>query len=58
MGLTYTSEMEKGMFQAHDICFAEYGRKLETQIHVEKKRSREYEESKKIHSEMERQLHR
>lgn len=46
------------MFQAHDIGYEEYGRKLDTQIQVEQKRNQEFAESKKIHSEMERQIHR
>ncbi|WP_239421996.1 hypothetical protein [Bacillus sp. CGMCC 1.16541] len=40
--------MEKAMFQAHGIGYAEYSRKLEQQLRVEKRRELDYEKSKEI----------
>ena len=40
------------MQQSHKICYAEYGRKLEKRIAVEKKRQREYEHCKQLTAEL------
>ncbi|MBM7703633.1 hypothetical protein JOC83_002482 [Bacillus iocasae] len=36
------------MFQAHGVGYAEYSRKLEQQLRVEKRRQEDYEKSKQI----------
>ncbi|CDO03144.1 hypothetical protein BN988_01644 [Oceanobacillus picturae] len=46
--MNYTPEMEKGMQQAHKVPYAEYERKLETRLEVEKSRQKEYEKSKAL----------
>ncbi|MGM0939436.1 MAG: hypothetical protein ACQEWU_00500 [Bacillota bacterium] len=44
--MNYTSEMEKAMQQTHHIGFAEYERKLEKRLAIEKKRQQEHEKCK------------
>ncbi|AVQ99752.1 hypothetical protein OBCHQ24_12285 [Oceanobacillus iheyensis] len=48
ISMNYTPEMEKGMQQAHKVPYAEYERKLETRLEVEKSRQKEYEKSKAL----------
>ncbi|WP_404454022.1 hypothetical protein LG329_04760 [Virgibacillus necropolis] len=55
--MNYTPEMEKAMHQSHKMGYAEYGRKLENQIAVEKRRQHEYEKCKHMTAELESQLH-
>ncbi|GAA0588884.1 hypothetical protein GCM10009001_00990 [Virgibacillus siamensis] len=45
------------MQQSHKIGFAEYERKLEKRISVEKRRHHEYDKCKKIVAEIDNQLH-
>ncbi|MFC2947177.1 hypothetical protein [Virgibacillus sediminis] len=49
--MNYTSEMEKGMEQSNRICFAEYERKLDKRLEVERRREKEYQKSKQITAE-------
>ncbi|ELK46989.1 hypothetical protein [Halobacillus sp. KGW1] len=46
------------MHQAHNMSYAEYSRKLDTRMKVEEQRQRNFEESKKIIAQVDRQLHR
>lgn len=55
--MNYTPEMEKAMQQSHKIGYAEYERKLENRIAVEKRRQQEYEHSKQIEAKLDSQLH-
>ncbi|WP_430791184.1 hypothetical protein VBD025_08450 [Virgibacillus flavescens] len=55
--MNYTPEMEKAMHQSHNMGYAEYGRKLENQIAVEKRRQDEYEKCKNITAELDSHLH-
>ncbi|WP_168927221.1 hypothetical protein [Virgibacillus necropolis] len=55
--MKHTPEMEKAMQQSHNMGYAEYGRKLENQIAVEKKRQHEYEKCKHMVAELDNQLH-
>ncbi|WP_339228677.1 hypothetical protein NSQ77_02635 [Oceanobacillus sp. FSL K6-2867] len=54
--MNYTSEMEKGMTKSRHVCYAEYSRKLEKRLDVEKQREREYKMAKMLVAEMDRQL--
>ncbi|MDY0405215.1 hypothetical protein P5G51_007175 [Virgibacillus sp. 179-BFC.A HS] len=54
--MNYTPEMEKAMQQSHNMNFAEYGRKLNKRLAVEKRRQKEYQKSKYIYAEMESHL--
>lgn len=56
--MNYTPEMEKAMHQSHNMGYAEYGRKLDNRLTVEKRRQREYEQCKHIVAEFENQIHR
>ncbi|WP_053218750.1 hypothetical protein [Virgibacillus senegalensis] len=58
IGLNYTSEMEKAMHQNHGIGYAEYERKLEKRLEVEKEREDSYRKSRRVVAEVERQVHR
>ncbi|WP_390352433.1 hypothetical protein [Virgibacillus halophilus] len=44
------------MQQSHNISFAEYGRKLTERITVEKRRQKEYQQSKYIRAQLQAQL--
>ncbi|WP_176555889.1 hypothetical protein [Virgibacillus ndiopensis] len=55
--MNYTPEMEKAMQKSHGIGYAEYGRKLDKRIVVEKRRQQEYEQCKHIVAEIDSQLH-
>ena len=55
--MKYTGEMEKAMYQAHGIGYEEYSQKLSKRIEVERNREKEYEQSLKIASEIERRCH-
>lgn len=48
LDLTYTSEMEKAMFQAHGMGYAEYSRKLDQRLKVEQEREQDYLQSRRI----------
>ncbi|MGP4073168.1 hypothetical protein ACTWQB_11510 [Piscibacillus sp. B03] len=56
--LTYTSEMEKAMHQSHGVGYTEYGQKLEKRLQIEKEREKNYRESRRLVSEVDRQIHR
>ncbi|MDC3412341.1 hypothetical protein NC797_00405 [Aquibacillus sp. 3ASR75-11] len=56
--MTYTAEMEKAMQQSHGVGYAEYSRKLEKRLDIEKKRQSSYKRSQQIYAEVDRQLHR
>ena len=58
LDLTYTPEMEKAMQQNHGMSYAEYGRKLNNQLKVEKKREQSYQKSQQVVNEFERLAHR
>ncbi|MFD2045137.1 hypothetical protein ACFSTA_15745 [Ornithinibacillus salinisoli] len=45
------------MQQSHQICYAEYSRKLEMRMAVEKRRHEEYEKCKHMIAELDNQLH-
>ncbi|WP_170840755.1 hypothetical protein [Oceanobacillus limi] len=49
--------MEKQMQQSHQICYAEYSRKLEKRMIVEKRRDKEYEKCKHMVAELDNQIH-
>ena len=55
--MKYTGEMEKAMYQAHGIGYEEYRRELSKRIQVEQSRDKEYEQSLRIISEIERRCH-
>ncbi|MFZ3576740.1 hypothetical protein [Virgibacillus sp. DJP39] len=55
--MNYTPEMEKAMQSSHKMGFAEYSRKLENQIAVEKRRQNDYEKCKNITADFVSQLH-
>lgn len=55
--MNYTPEMEKAMQQSHKMAFAEYERKLDKRISVEKRRQHEYDQCKQIVAEIDSQLH-
>lgn len=46
------------MQQSHGIGYAEYSQKLENRLAVERKRQREYEQSRRIVAEVDRIVHR
>lgn len=46
------------MHGAHNMGYAEYSRRLDTRLQVEQKRQREFEESRKMIEQVDRQLHR
>ncbi|MBB6453462.1 hypothetical protein HNQ94_001911 [Salirhabdus euzebyi] len=48
--------MEKAMQQSHGIGYKEYSRKLEKRLEVEKRREKEYQKSRQITAEVDRQL--
>ncbi|WP_078412536.1 hypothetical protein [Priestia abyssalis] len=48
LDLTYTSEMEKAMFQSHGMGYAEYSRKLDQRLKVEQEREQDYLQSRRI----------
>ncbi|WP_165769145.1 hypothetical protein [Virgibacillus profundi] len=56
--MNYTPEMEKAMQQTHKICYAEYGRRLDKRIAVEKKRQQEYEQCKLLVAGLDSQIQR
>ncbi|KGX85742.1 hypothetical protein N784_08010 [Pontibacillus litoralis JSM 072002] len=50
--------MEKAMQQSHGIGYEEYSRCLDQRLKVEQRRHVEFEQSNRIVSEIDRQLHR
>ncbi|MFC4558677.1 hypothetical protein ACFO3D_10695 [Virgibacillus kekensis] len=55
--MNYTPEMEKAMQQSNKMPYAEYERKLEKRIAVEKRRQKEYEQCKHMVAEIDSQIH-
>ncbi|WIF97429.1 MULTISPECIES: hypothetical protein [Pontibacillus] len=58
MNLNYTSEMEKAMHQSHGIGYQEYSRRIDQRLKVEQRREAEYQASRQIVAEVDRQIHR
>jgi len=56
--MTYTAEMEKAMQRCHKVGYAEYCRKLETRMNVEKEREREYAACKHLIAQFDSKIHR
>ncbi|WP_156288501.1 hypothetical protein [Oceanobacillus salinisoli] len=56
--MKYTTDMEKALEQSHGMNFAEYERKLSNRMKVERKREKDYEQSKKVVAEATSQVHR
>ncbi|WP_164214905.1 hypothetical protein [Virgibacillus sp. YIM 98842] len=56
--MNHTQEMEKAMQQSHKMGFAEYERKLENRLDVEKRREKEYEACKHLTTDIDSQIHR
>lgn len=56
--MNYTPEMEKAMQQSHKMGYAEYERKLENRIAVEKRREKEYEACKHLTTDIDSQIQR
>ncbi|WP_169749086.1 hypothetical protein [Ornithinibacillus californiensis] len=54
--MNYTPEMEKAMQTSHQMGYAEYCRKLENRMKVEKRRQEDYNKSKQIVAEIDSQL--
>ncbi|MBY7144005.1 hypothetical protein KFZ56_13310 [Virgibacillus sp. NKC19-3] len=54
--MNYTPEMEKAMQQSNKIGYAEYERRLDKRIAVEKRREQEYVQCKHLSAEFESQL--
>jgi hypothetical protein len=46
--MNYTSEMEKAMHGAHNVCYATYCRKHEVRMRVERRREQEYIQSQRL----------
>ena len=46
--MTYTPSMESAMQKAHKLGYKEYGRQLTKRLAVERKRHKEYEQSKRV----------
>ncbi|SDK07263.1 hypothetical protein [Sediminibacillus albus] len=46
------------MQQNHGLGYAEYGRKLDKRLEVEREREESYRKSRQVIAEVERQLHR
>ncbi|WP_171046251.1 hypothetical protein [Lentibacillus cibarius] len=55
--MAYTPEMEKAMQQSHQMGYAEYERKLEKRIAVEKRRQHEYQQCKQMIAEIDSNIH-
>lgn len=58
LALTYTSEMEKAMQQNHGLGFAEYERKLNQRLKIEREREKSHRDGLKAVTKMNRQVHR
>lgn len=56
--MDYTAEMEKAMQHSHKIGYAEYCRKLDKRLDVEKKREQEYAACKHLAAQMDGKIHR
>ncbi len=46
------------MHGAHHMGYAEYSRRLESRLEVEQKRQQDFEQSRKMIAQVDRQLHR
>jgi len=55
--MNVTTEMEKAMQSSHKMGYAEYCRKLDKRLDVEKRREREYEQCKHIQAEVNSKIH-
>ncbi|WP_112181758.1 MULTISPECIES: hypothetical protein [Paraliobacillus] len=58
LALTYTSEMEKAMQLNHGLGFAEYERKLNQRLEIERAREKSHRNGLKAVTEMKRKVHR
>ncbi|MBM7570981.1 hypothetical protein [Aquibacillus albus] len=58
LNLNYTSEMEKAMYQSHGVGYAEYERKLNHRLKVERNREHSHKEGQQVKIEMDRLVHR
>jgi hypothetical protein len=56
--MTYTPEMEKAMQTAHHMGYAEYCRKLENRLKVERRRQEDYNKCKYVVAEIASHVHR
>ncbi|UFT98249.1 hypothetical protein KO561_13695 [Radiobacillus kanasensis] len=57
LDLTYTSDMEKAMHQAHGIGYAEYASDIDKIIEVEQKRELSHQKNHKMVAELNKQVH-
>ncbi|HLR68632.1 hypothetical protein [Virgibacillus alimentarius] len=55
--MNYTPKMEKAMQQSHNMGYAEYSRKFDKRLTVEKRRQQEYEQCKHLIAEIDNQIH-
>ncbi len=55
--MTYTGEMEKAMQGAHGVGYEVYKQKHQVRMQVEQKREQEYQESRRMISDLERMGH-
>jgi hypothetical protein len=55
--MNYTPEMEKAMQQSHNMGYAEYSRKFEHRLEIEKRRQQEYEQCKKLVASFDNQIY-
>ncbi|GGA76858.1 hypothetical protein [Ornithinibacillus halotolerans] len=56
--MNYTPEMEKAMQKSHRMGYADYCRKLENRMKVERRRQEDYNRSKYVVAEIESNIHR
>ncbi|WP_158634002.1 hypothetical protein [Radiobacillus deserti] len=57
LDLTYTSEMEKAMHQAHGMGYTEYASDIDKMIEVEKKRELSHQKNHQMIAELNKQIH-
>ncbi|MEN2768378.1 hypothetical protein [Ornithinibacillus xuwenensis] len=55
--MNYTPEMEKAMQNTHHMGYADYCRKLENRMKVEKRRQADHDKCKHILAEIDNQIH-
>ncbi|WP_156177682.1 hypothetical protein [Bacillus sp. SA1-12] len=56
LDLNYTSEMEKAMYHAHGIGYAEYSRKLARRMDVEISREEDHRKSQLLFAGLDRRM--
>ncbi|GIO28655.1 hypothetical protein [Ornithinibacillus bavariensis] len=56
--MKYTADMEKAMQGSHHMGYADYCRKLENRLRVERKRQEEYNKCKHIVADLDSNIHR